>query len=406
MNKLAIILFVVLFATGAYGETLFERTYGQMGYGDFTVEGANKTGCTEIVFLFPQGIDVMDEGIYPIASIGMQFRPLQTGRIDVNVQLNKEEIAELGIDDFKCSSQECWERLLLPKEKLLEEENTLKVCTGTSNSIVEAVLLKSSGIGLYKTADFSGKEAIQVRAERTGIVIGEKVKITISIHNGGSDSASVNVSYAKPIAEDKNAFVVVEGQTYFDGTVEAGQTVEFSYVIKPRLLGSIRPPPAILHYKNEFGEQESITSNLVEIKIREPEIRVESFIVKAEEKAIIGQPLYLDLAVKNVGSDPLYDLAVELQLAEGLVLSSAQGSGIKALGPNQTKLLPFAVTSSSPGRFAIGCTIAYTDLNAEESLCEESFVVFEQPGISELVYGGIVLAVIAVAIYLYIQFSK
>ncbi|RLG17967.1 hypothetical protein DRN67_04685 [Candidatus Micrarchaeota archaeon] len=407
MNKLYLsAFFAVLIASAAGAETLFERSFQQMGYGVFAVEGAGETGCTEIPFLFPADINALAEGIYPIASVGVEFWPVRHGTADLNVYLNGDKIAGLVVGDFKCSARGCWERLFLPQEKLLQEENTLRVCMQASDSITKLTLLNNSMVGLYKTADFLRDGAFQMLAEKQEVVIGEKVKITVLLHNKGSASAFAEVRHARKLAEDKNAFFVVEGKTSFKGFVKAGEQIEFSYVIKPRVLGSITPPPAVLYYKNEFGEEEAIFSNLTPVAVREPERKVEAFIVKQVEVGRAGKAIELQLAVKNVGSDPLYDLVVELQLPQELHFVKAAQREINALQPNQTELLPFSVASSSEGRFAIGCTVEYVDLNVTESKCSDSSVEFKEPEISPTLYVGMGLTILAVLIYLYLRFGK
>ncbi|MBN2066926.1 MAG: hypothetical protein JW744_00480 [Candidatus Diapherotrites archaeon] len=406
MNKwIFIAAIAVLIAGNAAGLGLFERSFQDMGYESFSVQGANKRSCTEIEFLFPQDINAMDSEIYPIASLGFELGPVQ-GQIDANAHLNGSRVAGLGIEDLKCSSGQCWERLALPKDALLKEENTLRVCIKTSNSVVEAVLLDSSAVGLYRTADFSKEDAFRVEAEKKDVLIGERVRINVSIHNYGSDTALAEVRYARRLAEDKNAFVVVEGTAYFEGTVKQNETREFSYEIKPRVLGSITMPPAILYYENEFGEGEQKFANLVQINVREPEIKVDAFLAKSRETAPVSEPIELELAVRNQGKDTLYGLAVELELPQGLELLGQPETSIEALAPGQTELIKFRVSSTSAGKFPIGCKIEYVDLNAEETFCRDSFVAFEEPGISPLIYGGIAMAVIALAVYLYFRFSK
>lgn len=410
MNKLTLICLVAfLLLPAASGESLFERSFAEMGYEDFLVEGAQKRGCQPILFLYPDNIDIQGEEIYPIASIGLLLGPVQQGKIDVNVSLNGNRIAALSILDFKCAAKTCcgrkslcWERLALLKSLLQEEENTLEVCLGTGNSITSILLSGESKVGLHKAADFSGENAFRVQAEKNDLVIGEKTTIRILLHNQGSASTTAKIEFARPLAEDKNAFSVVEGDTYFTGVVKAGEEVEISYVVKPRVAAYMTLPPAIVYYENEFGELESMFSNLVSLNVREPDRKIEAFIVKEEENAFVGQSIEMRLAVKNVGSDPLYDLSVDLV---GEVSISQQERGIAAIQPKETRYLPFTVSSPEAGKFPIGCTVTYLDLNVSESHCKDSFVLFALPSIGPEIYAGIALVAIAVAVYIYLMKS-
>jgi uncharacterized repeat protein (TIGR01451 family) len=417
MNKLlATIFFFSLLAACASATSLFERTFAEMGYSDFAVEGAQQTGCQNIQFILPD-ID-MEPGtgkLYPIASLGFELHPIQEGIIDLNISLNGELIAQLDAEDLRCGEEPpgkprhnmCWHRLWLPEgtsNPLVE--NTLRVCIGTGDSITRITMSSQSKIGLYQTADFRSESAFRVEAEKTRLVIGEKTKITMLIHNQGSAAADVEVQYARPVAEDKPAFSVVEGKNYFEGSIDAGEQKEITYIIKPRKAIQMTMPPAIIYYKNEFGEQTSKFSNLVTLQVREPDRKVEVFLAKGKETATVGQTIELQLAVKNIGSDPLFDLSVETTLPEGLSFAAEPEKEIIALPPNQMQLLSFSVISSSEGRFQIGCKIIYTDLNAEESSCQDSVVVFQQPGISPMIYGGIGLALIAVIVFIYFNLEE
>ncbi len=399
MNKLFLIaFFAFLLLPAAFGETIFERSFSEMGYEPFLVEGAQKTGCQEVKFIFPEfGVEGK---IYHIASVGLVLGPIQEGKADVNVSLNNSQIAGLAMQDFKCSEGLCWERVGLPEDKLTREENSLQVCMKTGNSITSILLSSDSKVGLYKAADFLDESAFRMLPEKTSLVIGEKIEIKIVLHNQGSDGTFAEIQYARPLAEDKNAFSVVEGDNYFTGFVEAGEQVEISYVVKPRLAVPMTLPPAIVYYENQFGEQESKFSNLVTLDVREPERKIEAFIVKEEEAALVGQPIEMRLAVKNIGSDPLYDLSVELQADLSI---SQQEKEIAAIQPKETRFLPFTVSSLEAGKFPIGCTVTYLDLNVSESHCQNSFALFSQPGIGLEIYAGLALVAIAVIVYLYIM---
>ncbi len=394
---LAILLAVVLIHN-AWAGTVFERTLGEMGYEPVLVQGQMQRSCREIRFIFPEGIDVENEETYPVLSIGIEIGPLEEGRIDVNAALNQEQIAGLHLEDFKCSEQKCWERVFLPKN-LLQEENSLELCLGTGNAITGLVLDKESKVGLYKLPDFSSKGAFVVSAEEQKLVLGEKTEIKIVLHNQGSDSTLVRVEYARPLAEDKNAFSVVEGDNYFNGEINPGEKVEIDYVVKPRVAFPMTLPPAIVYFENGFSEIESKFSNLLTLDVREPERKIEAFIVKGQETAFVGETVEMKLAVKNIGNDPLYNLSVGLESEA----SVSQGNrSIPEILPKETAYLEFGVTGQEPGKFPVGCVVTYVDLNVLQESCQNSFVEFKQREISPAIYAGIVLVAIAAVVYIYL----
>ncbi len=401
MNKWIFLVVIMVFTMPiAFGETVFERSFGEMGYENFLVEGASETDCFEAEFLYPQDIDIESDEIYPIASIAIEIGPIEEGKIDVNAFLNEEQIANLQLEDFKCSEGKCWERLALPKDLLLKEENSLQICLETGNSITSIMLDKNSGIGLYKAADFSKENAFVTTAEKIDLVKGEKTTIKILLHNQGSAVTNVKVEFARPLADDKNAFSVVEGDTYYTGEIGPGQEIELEYVVKPRRAVHMTLPPAIVYFENPFGETESKFSNLVELDVREPERKIEAFVVKDVENAMIEQAIEMRLAVKNVGNGPLYSLSISMESDAKI---NQQETEIEVLQPKETKYLNFTIISSTPGKFPIGCTITYTDVNVSESKCQNSFAEFIQPEINPIIYIAIAFAIIAIIIYTYIM---
>ena len=76
---------------------------------------------------------------------------------------------------------------------------------------------------------------------------------------------------------------------------------------------------------------------------------------------------------------------------------------IEVLQPKETKYLNFTINSNNPGKFPIGCTITYTDVNVSESKCQNSFAEFIQPEINPIIYIAIAFAIIAIIIYVYIM---
>ena len=140
-------------------------------------------------------------------------------------------------------------------------------------------------------------------------------------------------------------------------------------------------PPAIVYFENPFGEIESKFSNLVELDVREPERKIEAFVVKKRETSPVGTPIEMRLAVKNAGNDSLYSLSINIESEAEI---SQLEKNIEVLQPKETKYLNFTISSNNPGKFPIGCTITYTDVNVSESKCQNSFAEFIQPEINPM----------------------
>jgi len=403
MKKCFFVTLIVLFIIPlVFSETLFERSFAEMGHESFLVEGASQRNCQKITFIYPKERSLESAEIYPILSIGVEFGPTNEGKIDVNALVNGFLIKNMGFEDFKCKEETCWERVALPKQNLLEEENELEICLGTGNTITSILLSNQSGIGLYKEADFSKENSFRMVAEKTELVMGEKTEIKILLHNQGSDSSLAEIKFARPLAEDKNAFSVVEGNTYFTGVVEAGEEIEITYIVKPRRAVPMTLPPAIVYYENTFGEKESKFSGLVFLNVREPERKIEAFIVKKEENVLVGQTVEMQLAIKNIGLDSLYDLSIEMESEADIIQNTKE---IESLSPKETLYLTFTASGLEAGKFPIGCTVKYIDTNISESHCQNSFVEFSEPGIDPTIIAGLILVVVAIAAYVYIMKS-
>lgn len=406
MNKWYFLLLgLLVFAGQCFGAVIFERSFGEMGYSDFTVDGPKLRGCTEVRFVFPNGVDFNAEGNYAIASLHMLLLSGKGKKFFVETELNGEMVGSYLTEEFACGAG-CWLRAGLPKELLKGGENRLEVCMNNTVDITKSILKAESAVGIYRLADFSQEGAFVELTQNTTPLIGEKVEITLLLHNYGSGVGQVEMKHARKLAEDKMAYVVVDGNTQFIGSIGAGETVELRYSIKPRVLGSISLPPAILYYDNGFGEQKQKFGEMVTINVKEPERKINAFVIKDKEINPVGSTSEMQLAVKNEGRDALFNLGVYLELPEGISLVKEPESLIDILYPGETKNLGFSVRANQKGDYKIGCKVIYRDLNLSESKCNQSALVFETQEIPLEFWGGIVLLLVGIGVYLYIQFGK
>ncbi len=406
MNKWHFLLLGLLVLAGqCFGAVVFERSFGEMGYPDFTVDGPETRECTEIRFVFPNDADFNAEGNYAIASLHMLLLPIKGKKFYVETELNGEKVSSYLTEEFACEAS-CWLRASLPKELLKEGENRLELCLNNSVDVTKSVLKAESKVGIYRLADFSQDGAFVELADNATPLIGERVEIALLLHNYGSDAGLVEMKHARKLAEDKEAYVVVDGSTQFVGSIGAGESVELRYSIKPRVLGSISLPPAILYYDNGFGEQKQKFGEMVTINVKEPERKVNAFVIKDREINLVGDTSEMQLAVKNEGRDALFNLGVYLELPEGISLVEEPESMIDVLFPGETKNLGFSVRGNQEGDYKIGCRVVYRDLNLSESKCNQASLVFEKQEIPLEFWGGIALLIVGIAVYLYIQFGK
>ncbi len=404
-NALILFLALAMLVSQVSAATVFERSFQEMGYNDFELQGAQKSGCTGIKFVFPEEVEFLTGENNVIVSLNMGLFPIKGKNFYVEVRPNLRETGTYTTENLVCA-ETCWLRATLPKETLKEGENELDICLNNSVDVTKSVLYNKSTVGVYKTANFSAEDSFIEIAEKENLVLGEKTKITLLLHNKGGDSANVELKHARPLAEYKDAYVVVEGSTQFSGKINAGETVRVEYTIKPEVIGSISLPPAILYYDNEFGEKQQKFAKMTTIRVAEPEVKVNAFVIKEKEINKAGDTVSGRIAVKNEGQDTLSNLRVYIDIAEGLSLIEEPGTLIDTLQPGETKYLEFNARAVLPGEYAIGCKVSYSALGAKETNCNKSTFIFEKPEIPLDLFAGLLLVGIAIVTYLFIQFSK
>ena len=149
MNKFSLLL--TLFFLFALCPMLFasvEKSFSDMGYADFVVDGKNQQQCTEYKFLDERTADES-----AILYLKMKFFPLATGAESFEVSLNDSMLVKSNLfkDLSFCDGDSCKVKLPLNKEDILPE-NILKICLSTSSSVTKATVLSDSTIGFYETA--------------------------------------------------------------------------------------------------------------------------------------------------------------------------------------------------------------------------------------------------------------
>src|SRR3989338_1188611 len=408
MLKKIVLAFCLLafFAQIAFAETVFERSFSEMGYAEFAVVEPGSSACTSFDFIFPSDKNVFANENYPIFSLNADFLPAASEAATIDVNLNNAALEKIKSNELTCSEGQCWSRINLPKNLLENSKNTLEICLNSSNTTPEIVLKNSSKIGIYKTADFSELGFFSTTSEKETLVIGDRTKITVVLHNGGSAPVSVELKYARPIAEEKNAFAFIEGNAYATGTVKPGENLKLEYTIKPRVLESITLPPAAAYFTNEFGEQKVLFSGLATINVRAPDKKIDGFIEKQKEINKLGETAQMTLNIKNNGRDFVYNLIVSLDTPDSVSIAGEKTQTINLIAPGETVKIPLQATASAAGSFDIGCKITYVDLNMTEAKCTNSKLVFEPAMIGPEIIAAIILVIIGICVYVYLMKSK
>ncbi len=396
MNKKISFLLILVFLSAFVFAQNNETSFAQKGYSDFSVTGANETKCTDLKFLEP----VKGSNLYPILSVGITFGPATKGDLNITTFLNGETLESLDVEDFYCNG-DCWKRIFLEKEKLLEE-NDLKVCITTSDSITNVTFLNNSTIGSYETPVLK-QENLEKCVTNLTPLVGENVNACMRITNTGSKPVEIELRNVRQIVEDLDKLIDIQliGESLFKGTIEAGETKEAWYKVRPKKPVKITLPPGVLYYENIFGEPQVLKSNHLTLNVKEPEKPLEPFILIGE---IVNGKFDFKVAVKNNTKNTLYNALFSLQPDNALNVEGEKIVRISQIESGEIREINFSGEALNNGSFDLDCSVKYLDYNLEDTKCNTIQVVVEDKQ-NFILYGAIALAITAVLVYLYINYS-
>ncbi len=233
-----------------------------LNFNTISLSESQKKECQTISYDFS---DLSETGEV-VLSLQANFQAIKGDNSFVSVQLNDGEERIIWPEFFSCDKA-CWARIFLPKTRAKKTDLTL--CLATGGLIQTAQLFDSSIIGLYDTPVLS-IETIAPEA----IILGERAKMSIWIKNEGTkktDLFSQFVSQDIRALIDITSFDIVEGESSVSTEINAGETKEFVYYIKPNKAGTYNLPYAMLRFTNVFDEEQTITSNHTQLKVLVPE---------------------------------------------------------------------------------------------------------------------------------------
>ncbi len=402
MKKLAVLLALALLASAGSAETIFERSFQEMGFESFAAEGAVERGCSDWSFLYPEDINIQDSELYPVLSVNAGFSPIASDNAKITVSVNSSEKEEFSIKEMHCSESECWKRIALDKRTLKQEENQAEICAVTSNTTTKIDLLNSSLVGVYKMPFIEG---FTKTVSKKTLEIGEEIEITISIRNSGSKDCEISLKRMRPYFEelkDIKIFDVLQGEGEWSGTVRAGEVKEISYTIRPNIVSRITLPSAYAEFENIFGEKKQISSNypLIWVSAAKPVLDV-SF----EKKGTIfpvGASVPVEVTVKNSGWFEIAGARLELSAGKNLSITENEFY-ITNVAPSETTKFKTTVKGNQAGDHKIGCRIIFSDGNVSE--CNGTSIAFEEQEINPLIFAGIFFLLLAGGIYAHIHFK-
>lgn len=399
IHKLLVFVFLSFFSVSVISLVIQEMTFKDLGYESMTVEEGEKSQCFNVSFLSPK----MTADSFLVISIHHEFSPVLTGKATIELSLNEKPLETIKANEDFCTNNNCWKRIVVEKTEL-KEDNKLKICLNSSNSIPIVRVFNDSSIGTYKMPYFKKEDFIQEASNLTPQA-GETIRIKIKFKNVGSEDAYVNLRHAKEFVEERMRKEVKEiGDTYFSGIVKAGEEKSFEYRLLIRQPTKMTIPASVLTYINTFGEETSIVSNEIDLNAIEPQKGIFSYI---RIKEIRGNTISAELRLIN--TSPLisfHDITAAVQpitSQEGLYFDK-QIFTIGELKASESISMPFTIIAKEKKDFIIFCEVRVAE-STEKSYCTENIefdtIVLDQ----RIIFGGI-FALIGGIIYFYFFFHK
>ena len=413
MKKFAVVLAVLaLFAGSALAGTYRETEIGDLGYPEFSVEGAGNQGCTEMEFL---RTDDLNYETQPIFSIHAEFLPVAGKQDEMSVFLNgkSEPVSILKPKDFING----WARVRLPFSEL-KNENNLNTCIRVGDTATKITIHNDSKIGYYSKPDFESDGAFYIKVTPASPDFLDEFRVDVVLRNYGNEDSNIVLKYRKDYLERETPETqLVRGKTIINTIIEKcterdsggkctnPHEVSFSYYLRPKVIGMISLLPAIVEYTNNFGELSVVESNRPNVIIREPEIKVKAFVQIPEQEVIVGQTIDAKIIVTNEGNRTLQNIEVRM-LNNRLGIAGSDKAFIDVLQGKETKEFGFNLKALEAGKQEIGCDITYLDQNVFRTRCTPAFAEVKQPFIPiELIAAGLI-TLIAAAFFGYIYWIK
>ncbi len=286
--------------------------------------------------------------------------------------------------------------LILPRDDIVAEINTLRVCA-TSSPSTDELSIQNGTLGVYQQPRFDEPGSFSMYVNGNPI-LGDEIEITLQLTNHGGEAVNVNVDYRKFELE---SVPLLKGQTGFDGRINPGQTQTISYRIKPLRAISILLPPAVLTYTNIFGENITQFSERAFLEVNSPPFNVSGAFLVPKNRVNVGETLPVEWVVQNEGIESINGVSATFFMRPSGTLQPAQ-LVVETLSPSMAHTQSFNVTFSEVGTYVIGCTLASQLDTTLQTNCQSVTVeVVEENSLIAVVF-SLVLLLIAMGVYVYI----
>jgi len=189
------------------------------------------------------------------------------------------------------------------------------------------------------------------------------------------------------------------GQTHFEGSIHPGETKILNYPVRVEKAVPMSLPPAFATYMDVFGETKELNSNSV-------------YIVPKTEMALIGtlgiesvnntdREAVISLTLFNKEKIAIENVKAQIVLPKGLTaINGSTEFEFSKMGSREAATRSVVVKASQDGEFVFDCS--YSGENTGQRKCPQAMLRFKEENITVLVGAITILAVIALAIYIYI----
>jgi hypothetical protein len=410
LKKQVLLLFLILLFPLAFAEQ--KITFGELGHTGFFAENLKK--CFEIEFL----ANFDDPQVLPSISLKTSIAGNFRKNTFLTAQVNDHEIGTINESNFVPLESEGlfstgWVRIEFSK-KILEEKNTLSLCLLPIEENTKIWVSPDSFFEWGKRPALLAEKSFEMTIDREPVA-GEDLTVTLFVRNFGSKEKKVTVTYRKKELEETAPWVrFLTGATEWTASVPScvkwatkectlpGEKV-FSYKVRINRIGQLTLFPAILAYTNNFNEKITVQSNWLPIDVKAPAIIIQPVIELKKTVFSKGEQINFNIITKNTGrlGAPKAILTVH---SPDLVLKESRVS-LPPLSASETVQNTFSATSNDAGEFRIFCKIHVEEYGLFYD-CLPVTVVVEEERVSKEFFGAILLALLAILVFLAFYFKK
>jgi len=397
LNKYLTALLLLLVLSMVHAD--YESSLKSLGFEGIQAQGVEAIECSDFVF------SLEDPGteFTPILSVNAEFKP-SGGTASISALLNEASLGLVKPADFQCGLGGCWARIDINRN-IIKKDNALRLCAKTGQSVIGVEIFNETKIGFYKQPVFAKENFVKCILLESGecvqshrAALGEDLNITISLFNSGSSLSVVDFNNRKELAGEKAARKEI-GQTRFEGLINAGETKTITYIIRIEEAVQMSLPPAIASFTNAFNETKSLTSNVVLIEpMGEPRLNT---VIGVESIDNDKKQAKLSFTVFNKEIVDIKNIELVIETGKLTVLEGTTEHSVNSLEPKQAETITLLVQSAEAGEFPISCNFSAEGLT--EKNCESVTVSFYEEDPTLLIAATIVIALLAVGIYLFIQ---